>query len=144
MAPDAVVTVQSPPPVVLAGGGTAKVRIMIAVAEGYHVQANPASERFLVPVRLEIKARAGIRLGKPAYPPGKPYRLQGAPSDLMTYEGTFEIVVPLEAEESAQLGDYVHNGVLRYQACDTSTCLFPASVPVTFAVRVVAAKPVAG
>jgi len=138
MAPQAVVTVQASAPVTLMAGGSAEARIAVTVAEGYHVQANPASDKFFVPLRLDLKARGGVRPGRPIYPQGQPYRLQGAASDLMTYEGAFEIVVPLRATESARPGEHVLRGFLHYQACDSSTCLFPTSVPLTLAVRVVA------
>ena len=144
LAPDAVVAIQAPAPVTLAAGEAAQARISVVVADGYHVQANPASDEFLVPLRIELRAGGGVRPGQPVYPPGRPYRLAGASSDLMTYGGTFEIEVPLRAAESARPGHHVLRGVLRYQACDTRTCLFPASLPVMLPVRVVAApaKPV--
>jgi DsbC/DsbD-like thiol-disulfide interchange protein len=135
--PNMVVTIQAPKPVTLAAGGVAEAPITVVVAEGYHIQANPASSEFLVPARLELKARGGVRPGQPAYPRGQPYRLAGTSSDLMTYKGPFEIVVPLKASESARPGSRILQGVLRYQACDEGTCLFPASIPVELTVRVV-------
>ncbi len=135
--PDAVVTVHSPAPVILAQGGESQARISVVVADGYHVQATPASLEFLLPLRLQIRAKGGVRAKTPVYPPGQPYHLEGMPSDLMTYAGAFEIVVPLEASESARPGDHNLRGELRYQACDARSCRFPASVPVTVAVRVV-------
>ena len=136
-APDAVVTVHPPPLVTLMVGGAVEVRIGVAVADGYHIQSNPASGAFLIPVRLELRAKSGVHPREPAYPPGRPYRLQGAPNDLMVYEGTFEIVVSLEASESARPGSRILQGVLRYQACDERSCLFPASTPVKLTLQVV-------
>ena len=59
------------------------------------------------------------------------------PGELLTYEDTFEIIIPLKASESAQPGDWVLQGSLRYQACDARSCLFPASVSVSLPVRVI-------
>lgn len=140
MAAKPVVEVRAPAPITLRLGGSAEARLTTAVAEGYHVQANPASDRFLIPLRLALKAKGGVRPGRPVYPLGQPYRLEGSSSDLMTYGGSFEIVVPLEATASARPGEHVLRGVLRYQACDTRTCLFPASLPVAIPVRVLAPK----
>ena len=127
------------PPVTLMAGGVTQARLAVVVADGYHVQANPASGNFFVPVELDLRAAGGVSPGKPVYPPGLPYCLPGESDDLMTYEGTLEIVVPLKAGASARPGNHVLKGALRYQACDARSCLFPASVPVTLAVRVVAA-----
>lgn len=134
---DTAVTVATPPPVLLPAGGTAEARILVTVAEAYHVQANPASEEFLVPVQLRLRGKGGVRAKQPTYPPSQMYRLQGTTEDLMTYEGTFPIVVPVEAAASTPPGDYLLRGVLRYQACDARTCLFPTSVPVALTFRVV-------
>lgn len=136
MTSDPVVTIQTPEAVTLAAGGKAEACIRVSVAAGYHIQANPASSEFLVPARLELKARGGVHPGEPIYPPGQPYRLEGTNSDLMTYQGTFEIVVPLEARELARLGNRTLQGVLRHQACDERSCLFPGSVPVKLTVQV--------
>ncbi len=124
-------------PVEVRAGGSAEARLAVLVKDGYHVQANPASGNFLVPLRLELKARDGVRLGRPIYPPGQPYRLPGMEGDWTTYQGRVEIVVPLVADASARKGTRSLAGALHYQACDARTCLFPASVPVSLTVKVV-------
>ena len=135
--PDQLVTVSAPAPVTLTQGGEGQVRISVVVADGFHVQANPASADFLIPLRLQLRAKRGVRATIPVYPPGKPYRLEGMPSELMTYQGTFEIVVHLRAEASAQPGNRTLRGALRYQACDDRSCRSPASVSVSVPVQVV-------
>jgi DsbC/DsbD-like thiol-disulfide interchange protein len=134
-----VVTVHAPP-VTLAAGGKGEARLSVTVADGYRVQANPASGEFFIPVELGLKAAGGVSSGEPVYPPGKPYRLPGTSDDLMTYEGTFEIVVPLRADASARPGSRRLKGALSYQACDSRSCLFPASLPFDLQVMVVAAR----
>lgn len=127
------------PPVALAAGGKAEARLSVTIADGYRVQANPASGEFFIPVELDLKAAGGVSSGRPIYPPGKPYRLPGISDGLMTYEGTLEIVVPLRAGTSARPGSRRLKGTLSYQACDSRSCLFPASLPVELQVMVVAA-----
>lgn len=129
-------------PVEVRTGGTAEARVTVLVKDGYHVQANPASGDFLVPLRLELRTREGVRPGRPIYPPGQAYRLPGMESDWMTYEGRVEIVVPLVVDASARSGPRSLAGVLHYQACDARTCLFPASVPISLTVKVVGAPAV--
>ena len=135
--PDELVTVSSPALVTIAQGGEGQARVSVIVADGFHVQANPASAEFLIPLQLQLRAKGGVRATIPDYPPGEPYRLQGMPSELMTYYGTFEIVVHVNAENSAQPGDRTLRGVLRYQACDDRSCRIPASVQVSVPVRVI-------
>jgi hypothetical protein len=131
-----VVSVSAPGPVRLAPGGRSEARIAVRVKEGFHVQANPASAKYLIPLRLTLTEGAGVKPGEPVYPPGVPYRLQGADSDLSTYEGSFDLRLPLEAAKDAPPGRRELRGELRYQACDARICLRPASVPVTVPVEV--------
>jgi hypothetical protein len=81
-----------------------------------------------------------VWIGSPDYPPGKPYRLQGASEDLSIYEGRVEFRIPLEVPpSSAPDGESVElmlEGTLRYQACNDFVCLKPPSVPVRLPVRI--------
>ena len=135
-----VVTVKPPAEVSLTAGASSEALIVILVADGFHLQANPASEKYLVPTELEIAKSSDVWPGRPVYPPGRPYRLQGASSDLTTYEGHFEIRLPITASARAKPGAGALTGKLRYQACDARSCLFPSSVPVELKVAVVASK----
>jgi DsbC/DsbD-like thiol-disulfide interchange protein len=132
------VSVRVPEAVKLVYGELVETQVSITVAEGYHLQANPASEDYLVPTRLDLKTPAGVTVSKITYPPGKPYRLNGANNDLKTYDGNFEIGLLLKASRVARPGKHVLEGRLHYQACDSRTCLFPTSVSLTLTVNVVA------
>lgn len=131
------VVIVAPPKVArVAPGGRAEARVAVSVREGFHVQANPASAPYLIPLRLELQSTPVLRAGKPTYPRGAPYRLQGASSDLSTYAGDFEIRVPLSASKEAPEGRVRLEGALHYQACDDRICLRPSSEPVMVLVDV--------
>ncbi len=136
-----VVTVKPPAQVVVTPGKSVETHLSVLVAGGFHLQANPASEEYLVPTRLELTKGSDVWPGKPIYPPGRSYRLQGASSDLSTYEGRFEIRLPIEASAKARPGDRALTGRLHYQACDAKSCLFPTSVPVELRVTVALPSP---
>lgn len=131
-----ILTVKALPFVTVAPGESAEARIALSLAVGYHVQANPASDRFLVPLQLRVASRGGVRPGCAVYPGGEPYFLKGASEPLRAYSGTFEIVLPLHVIEGARPGDYLLRGHLRYQACDDRACLVPSSIPIAFLVEV--------
>lgn len=130
-----VVTVSPPGELVVSTQAAAEATLEVTIKKGFHIQANPASERYLIPARLELQTDPRVRVGKPVYPAGRPHRLRGADKDLSTYEGTFVIRVPVEASrpEPATLGI---EGRLHYQACDDRVCLRPTSVPVRIPVRI--------
>lgn len=119
-------------------GAEQRARIELEVADGFHVQANPAAQPNLVPVRLVISVVPGLTVGSPRYPPGVRFRLQGADSDLAVYAGRFEVELPVQAGEEVAAGTYLLHGTVQYQACDDRHCLFPRTTPVILEATVVA------
>jgi hypothetical protein len=128
-----VVVTATVPNLVLYAGERGEVEVVATIRRGFRIQANPASEPFLVPALLEIEADDRVHVDSPEYPPGKPYRLQGTAADLSVYEGRLVIRVPVTARRRVGTGssdDVVLEGRLRYQACNEHVCLRPSSVPV--------------
>jgi hypothetical protein len=140
-APPPVLSVAPPAIVSLEAGGFAEARLSVTVREGYHVQANPAAAPYLIPLSLELGPTDAIRTGPPVYPPGEPYRLRGASSDLSVYGGSFDLRIPVMALDGSAPGESRLRGALRYQACSERICLRPASAAVELRVKVLAGKP---
>ncbi len=124
------VTVAPVPTVVLARGGAAEAVVSVTVAEGLHVQANPAADEFLIPLVVRFGDVPGIRWGTPAYPPPVPFRIEGWDLELKTYERTVHVTVPVAAADAAEPGAVTVAGTVRFQACDSRRCFAPATVPV--------------
>jgi DsbC/DsbD-like thiol-disulfide interchange protein len=133
----AIVAIIAPEPVVVARGQSAEVSVRAKIQRGFHIQANPAVDEFLIPTTLALEASAGIVTGKPLYPAGVPYRLQGSTRDLLTYEDEATITVPIRVTNSAPRGKSRLSGKLNFQPCDARRCLFPRSVPVSIPVNIV-------
>jgi len=127
-----------PPDVEVKPGISTRVAIRITVKSGYHVQANPVENPSLIPITLKMDPADNISLGDPLYPVAKRMRLPGDTQDLVVYDGTFAIGLPVKVASSVTAGATVSlTGSLRYQACDDSHCLFPVTLPVALAVKVV-------
>jgi hypothetical protein len=135
-----VVSLSTHPAVALEQGQSCMSSLSFLVAEGFHIQSNPASEDYLIPARLKISSAKGVVPGEPVYPQGSPYRLEGSEKSISTYGGSFAIQVPVEVFSSEKPGRRVLKGSLRYQACDTKRCLFPAEIPVSLPVEVIHGK----
>lgn len=138
--PKVIVTVAEPEPVTIVAGERAEARIVASIEEGFRIQANPASDRFLVPATLELDDDERVGVGPPEYPSGKPHRLRGASDNLSIYEGTVEFRIPIDAPHTAApeggIVELMLQGKLRYQACNDAVCLRPSSVPVRLPVRI--------
>jgi uncharacterized protein YyaL (SSP411 family) len=89
-------------------------RLEIQVEQGWHLQANPASEPYLFPTTLRSKQ---VTLRNVRYPEGKPLKSKFAETPIAVYDGTVEITGEVE-------GTDVHGTlVLTFQVCDDFRCL---------------------
>jgi len=120
----------------LVPGRTAPAVVTVAVKKGFKVQANPPSEG-LIATTLTLEPSEGLFYGPPAYPKSKTFTLEGI-GELLVYDGTFTITLPVSAARNAVPGPRTLTGTLRYQACDETTCLLPINAPVTIDVRIAA------
>lgn len=108
--------------VVLTAGGSGDAVVLLKITEGYHVNANPPSEKFLKPTEVEISGADGITANKPVYPQAINKKFAFSEKELAVYENQATIKVKLSASKNAAKGDKVLNGVVRYQACDNEVC----------------------
>lgn len=129
-----IVSVGEIPTITVRPGTSSSVVMPIVIADGYHVQANPASDEFLIPLELELQLEQTDTLVslKVSYPKPGTFRLEGTTEDLLTYHGSIGIEVSIRALAQAREGKRLFKGTLSYQACDSKRCLFPDSVPVSF------------
>jgi hypothetical protein len=65
--------------------------------------------------------------GPASYPPSIGFDL--GESTIATYQGQLDVTVPIRVAASAPLGARVMRGSVRVQACTSSTCLAPVSLP---------------
>ncbi len=98
------------------GEGYRAFTLTLEVEEGWHINANPASDEFLIATAVEGK---DAELQQVSYPTAEKVRFAFADEEIAVYEGKVEIrgrVHPLN--ERAAL-------VLTFQPCDDSRCLRP-------------------
>jgi len=87
--------------------------LALAIEPGWHLNANPASEPFLVPTALEGR---GLELRNLRYPPGEPLHMAFEEKPLAAYAGRVDLAGELKGSGSL---------VLTYQPCDDTRCLPP-------------------
>ncbi|MET0626814.1 MAG: protein-disulfide reductase DsbD domain-containing protein [Pyrinomonadaceae bacterium] len=119
----------------LTAGGAGEATVRLDIAQGYHVQANPASDKFYVATELRAEPGDGLTPGKPVYPAGLQRKLGFAEKPLSVYEGSVLIKLPLRADAAASKGRRTLRARVRVQTCTDEACLPPreidAPIPVT-------------
>jgi hypothetical protein len=128
---DAAVQFLSPDKINIPARRAAQIDLHFRVADGLHINSHAPTDKTLIPTRLAVVEVQGLNVTAVDFPPGTQYAPQFAPREkLSVYSGEFI----LHAHLTAQPGEHLLEGGLRYQACDANACLPPHTIPVSVTV----------
>ena len=99
--------------------GAAELIVELKIDKGWHINANPASDKFLIPTSVQLDGDA--ELASVRYPPGKLFATSFG-GELSVYEGT--VAIPVATRGPGAAADRL---VVRYQACTAKRCLRPST-----------------
>jgi len=120
----------------LVRGQTVRAAVALEVAVELHVNANPPTYDYLIPVTLSIEGPEGINVVRAFYPEAEHVEFPYADEPLAVYEGTVVIGMELEVAADAPLGDHNLELSVRYQACNDRACFAPANARLALRVSV--------
>lgn len=120
----------------VAAGGSADAVVLLLIADGYHISANPATLSYQIATQLSVEPGDGITVGQPVYPTSTMKKFAFEPQPFAVYEGKVPIKVPLSAEASAAKGAHTLKAKVRVQACDDQACYPPRTINTTIPVTV--------
>jgi len=120
----------------LVRGQVVRAAVALEVAVEMHVNANPPTYDYLIPVTVSIEGPAGITLARTFYPEAEHVEFPYADGPLAVYEGTVVIGMELDIGADASLGDHAVEISVRYQACNDRACFAPANAGLTLPVTV--------
>lgn len=120
----------------LRAGGAGEASVRLRIAEGYHVNANPPSDKFYIGTRLAVAPQAGVEPGQPVYPAALNKKFSFAEKPLAVYEGEAVIKLPLRAAASAAKGRHELDATIRVQPCNDQACLQPRDIKTLIPVTV--------
>jgi hypothetical protein len=134
--PPANIVTASAAEVQVAPGGSAEAAVQLSISAGYHINANPASAKYLIATTLDVEPDEGITVGQAKYPPSVTRKFAFSPDPLAVYEGQPTIKVPLKVAANVARGTRTLSGKLRVQPCDDQACYPPRSIAVSLSVMV--------
>lgn len=123
-------------PVTIASGGRAEAVITIQVRDTWHINANPPSFDYMIPIEVSVTPVGGITVGKPAYPAPREQKLSFEEKPIKVYDHEFQVRVPLIAVAGTSEGKVTLKGTIGFQACNDQLCLPPSSTPFELVVAV--------
>jgi hypothetical protein len=108
-------------------GSAQTIDLHFRIANGFHINSHTPRQKSLIRTELMVAEPTGVRIAAVDFPDGSDYAFPADPSQkLSIYSGEFV----LKMHVSAQPGNHLIQGALRYQACDASTCFPPRNAPV--------------
>lgn len=114
--------------------------VVVEIARGFHMNSHKPTEAYLIPTTLTVQPANGIQLLDTIYPNGQLEKFSFSPDKALdVYTGKVTLRLRMSANLDAPLGPATVSAVLRYQACNNSTCLPPVKVPVSITFEVAAA-----
>ncbi|MDE0484599.1 MAG: thioredoxin family protein [Candidatus Poribacteria bacterium] len=112
-----------------------KIAVVVKIAKGWHVNANPAREG-LIPTEIIFPETPNLTFGKVIYPTGDTLNLASI-GEAPVYHDTITIGIPATLLQSTPIGPTTLDMQLRYQACNDEQCLLPETLNVTIPINVV-------
>ena len=120
-----------------APGSKVSLFLDITPNPGIHVYA-PGAKDYL-PIAVTIDPHPGVTVGAVKYPKSDTMVFEG--ERVPVYQKAFRLVDEVSLASSLKTADMVTLiGTVKYQACDDHVCYFPASVPVSWTIKVRAGK----
>jgi thioredoxin:protein disulfide reductase len=114
-----------------------QIAVVAEIARGFHMNSHHPSDAYLIPTAITAQLPAGFKLLDTIYPDGHGEKFSFSPDKpLDVYSGSVTIKLRILADASASLGANAVPMILRYQACNDSTCLPPVKLPVEAKVNV--------
>ena len=105
-----------------------EVEIHLEIAEGWHVNANPASQDMLIPTTVSLNADAPATVVSVNYPEGDIAHFDFSEVSLSVYEGKIAILMKLQLKSGASYENaFPLELELHYQACNDQICLQPTT-----------------
>jgi len=111
----------------------------LAIAPNWHVYGPDVPSGY-TPLSVSIQSvPEGVRPGRLTWPPVTPFRIQGLEEELLVYDGTIEVLVPLEFTLPRNSG-VVRLGIsVTFQTCNATECLPPNAISLSLDVPEAAA-----
>ena len=111
-------------------GSQFQIAIVVEIAEGWHVNANPAGEN-LIATEIILPEIPHLAFSETVYPKGEVLKL-GSIGEAPVYHDTITIGIQADLSRTAPIEPIMMDLELRYQACNDDQCLLPEML--TFAV----------
>jgi DsbC/DsbD-like thiol-disulfide interchange protein len=118
-------------------GETFKAALSLMIGPGWHINANPVNDDFLVPTTVDLSGDPNFKLIKLVYPAPFTAKFDFSEADAVIYSGSALFGMLIKANDRVPPGTYKLKGSLMYQACNEKACLAPETIGFELVILVV-------
>jgi uncharacterized protein YyaL (SSP411 family) len=111
--------------------GIYDVMLQLNIADGWHINANPAGQDNLIPTTIIVGADTPLEIVDVAYPKGRSTRFEFSSESLNVYEGS--LTIPLQLKQKSNMKHDKNVAIilkLTYQLCNETECLLPQTLDI--------------
>ena len=111
--------------------GIFNVMLQLNIAEGWHINANPAGQDNLIPTTVTVDTDTPFEILDVAYPKGRSTRFEFSNEALNVYEESFTIPLQLKQKPNMKHDKNIPITLqLTYQLCSETECLLPQTLDI--------------
>jgi uncharacterized protein len=104
------------------------VKVQLEIAKGWHINANPPSQKELIPTTVSVNPDAPVEVVSVNYPKGESVHFDFSGESLDVYSGRVTISMKLKLKRGVSSEKaFPLDLTLKYQACDDQQCLAPST-----------------
>jgi DsbC/DsbD-like thiol-disulfide interchange protein len=121
-------------------GRVLQAAVVLDIPDGFHVNANRLTNKFLIPTELKIDAPKGWRVSAVSYPRAVVRKLAFSKDAVQLFEGRAVMRFTFTVPANYQQGVAELRARVRYQSCNNEVCFPPANREVKMPIAVVGAN----
>ncbi len=121
-------------------GETFKIAVVLTINGGWHINANPVNDEFLIPTTLVAEDNNGFKVLQTSYPKPKTGKFEYSEVELQIYSTEAVLGIMANADQGLALGSQKLKLKVSYQACNDRFCMPPKEIGLEIPVEVVPAS----
>lgn len=122
----------------MARDGMVRLAVEVEMLPGMHVNANPPTHDWMIPVEVSVQGVEGVSVIEAFYPEAESRKFPYDDEPYRVYEGTFVIGLTLAVAADIPAGGRDLEVVLNYQACNDEACFAPTDTSMKLPIMIVA------
>jgi len=108
-------------------GDNVKLALELNIDKAWHINSHEPLDEYLIPTTVEFQTPEGVTIGKVYYPEPETYKFEFSENPVSVYQGNVKLSTTVSVDHSVTTDSLRIAGTVRYQSCNNTSCLPPAT-----------------